>query len=132
MTDNREMSDLACRAFGAGFAAISHLDAPGIVAELQRQRDRYDPLQLVVAMARRCSDPRNTTPRLQAFDFEGHVACRRHPGASVRTDGLCSVCRNDALADDSGTIRDRGGRPIPAEARELITARLGCSGRAVS
>jgi hypothetical protein len=94
--------------------------APGVVAELRRQREHYDPWQLAVAMIRRASDPSNTTPRLQQFDQAGFVACRRHPNAPVRTDGRCGVCHSEAREDTSGEIRDRGGKPIPAEARRLI------------
>lgn len=74
--------------------------APGVVAELRRQREHYDPWQLAAAMIKRASDPANLTPRLQGFDREGFVACARHPGSTVRTDGTCGSCFADSRGVD--------------------------------
>lgn len=124
MTDTR-ISDLGIRAIAAFVAEHRpDFDALGVVAALRQARDDYDPWQLAVAMIRRASDPRNLTPRLQGFDADGVVSCRRHPGAAVRTDGLCGICFAEANADESGGIHDRGGKPISAEARALIDAAI--------
>ena len=82
----------------AAFVAEGREDwqAPGVVAELRRQREHFDPWQLAAALIKRASDPANATPRLQPFDREGFVACRRHERAPIRTDGTCAVCFSEA------------------------------------
>lgn len=52
--------------------------------------------------------------------------CGRHPLSRLRVDlvtgaSVCSGCHVDERADDTGAIRNRGGRPIPETARELVT-----------
>ena len=112
------MTDRQVNALAAFIAEGRDWDSPGIVAELRRQREHYDPWQLAAAMIKRASDPANLTPRLQGFDREGFVACGRHPGSTVRTDGLCATCRNDALAVDyvPRKPRDPKAEPRPLEA----------------
>lgn len=51
--------------------------------------------------------------------------CPRHPETGLRLDPVtgrtsCAGCHVDAHADDSGTIRDRGGKPIPDQARQVL------------
>lgn len=51
--------------------------------------------------------------------------CPRHPETGIRLDPvsgrtICAGCHVDAHADDSGAIRDRGGRPVPDQARDVI------------
>lgn len=104
-------------------SARPDFQSPGILAALRDEADS-DPLQLALRMIHRAADPKNTTPRLQPFDGEGFVSCRRHPGASVRVDGDCGLCFAERNGDDSGAIRDRGGRPIPDEARAVMVAAL--------
>ena len=113
------LSDRACNALAVFIAeGRSDFDTPGIVAELRRQREHYDSWQLAAALIKRASDPANLTPRLQGFDREGFVACARHPGSTVRTDGTCATCRNDALAADyvPRKPRDPKAEPRPLEA----------------
>src|SRR3954467_8200958 len=113
MTDNREITDLGIRALAA-FVADQRpdWDAPGVVAALRAEREHYDAWQLAAAMIRRAADPANLTPRLQTFDGEGgFVACRRHPGAPVRTDGCCGVCFAEAHESDEAAYFDRRPRP---------------------
>lgn len=93
--------------------------APGVVAELRRQREHFDPWQLAAAMLKRASDPGNTTPRLQPFDREGFVACRRHQGASTRTDGTCGVCFAEANGVEYEPCKPRDPSADP---RPLVAA----------
>lgn len=111
------MTDRQVNALAAFIADGCGWDSPGIVAELRRQREHYDPWQLAAAMIKRASDPANTTPRLQAFDREGFVGCRRHLGVNPRADGTCPVCRNDALAAEYELrpARDPKADPHPLE-----------------
>ena len=96
MTEPR-LTDLACRAFAAFVHELRpDFDAAGVVAALRAEREYYDPWQLAAAMCKRAADPANTTPRLQPFDREGFIACRRHPGAPVRTSGVCGFCHSEA------------------------------------
>lgn len=51
--------------------------------------------------------------------------CPRHPETGLRLDPVtgrtsCAGCHVDAHADDTGTIRDRGGKPIPDQARDVM------------
>jgi len=101
------MTDRQVNALAAFLADGTSWDTPGIVAELRRQRGHYDPWQLAAAMCKRASDPANLTPRLQPFDGEGFVGCRRHPGASVRTSGVCGVCHSEANAAEYEPRRPR-------------------------
>lgn len=114
------MTDRQVNALAAFIADGTSWDTPGIVAELRRQREHYDPWQLAAAMLRRASDPANLTPRLQAFDAAGFVSCARHPGASVRTDGTCGVCFSEAHESDTPATFTR--RSPPVEARRLVHA----------
>lgn len=55
--------------------------------------------------------------------------CPRHPEHGLRIDtrtgnSTCAGCHVDAHADDSSAIHDRGGRPIPHQARQLVDAAL--------
>lgn len=110
------MTDRQVNALAAFLADGTSWDTPGIVAELRRQREHHDPWQLAAAMCKRASDPANTTPRLQPFDREGHVGCRRHPRSTIRTDGTCAVCWSEAneaplvarrpVADVGNPLRD--------------------------
>jgi hypothetical protein len=55
--------------------------------------------------------------------------CPRHPLSRLRVDlvtgaSVCAGCHVDDRADDTGAITDRGGRPMPEAARELVTAVL--------
>lgn len=90
------MTDRQVNALAAFIADGCEWDTPGIVAELRRQREHFDPWQLAAAMCKRASDPANTTPRLQPFDREGFVSCRLHPTGSTRRDGTCGVCFSEA------------------------------------
>lgn len=110
-------TDLALRALAA-FVADCRPDwqAPGILTALRAEAEAH-PLQLAQRMLRRASDPRNTSPRLQPFDEAVTIGCRSHPGAPTRTNGDCGVCFSERYADEAAVMRDRGGRPIPAEAR---------------
>lgn len=109
------MSDLACRALAAFISECrDDFDAPGVLAELRRQRDRHDPWQLAVAMVRRAANPGNVSPQLQAFDHFGPVSCRWHPTARVRPDGRCSACWVDANAAEYEPRQGSAGHPLRA------------------
>lgn len=116
------MTDRQVNALAAFIAEGTSWDTPGIVAELRRQREHYDPWQLAAAMCKRASDPANTTPRLQPFDREGFVTCRRHPGAPVRTDGTCGRCYAEANAAEYEPRPARG--PAVAHPLEAAFARI--------
>lgn len=99
----------------------SDFDNPGVVAALRATRDRYDPWQLAMAMIRRAADSSNLTPRLQAFDFDGQVGCRRHPGAPIRTDGTCGWCFADAHGVEYEPRRGEPSHPLRAAVERETT-----------
>lgn len=111
------MTDRQVNALAAFLAEGTSWDTPGIVVELRRQREHFDPWQLAAAMCKRAADPANTTPRLQPFDGEGFIACRRHPQSSVRTDGTCGKCFAEANGVDyePRRPRDPDADPHPLE-----------------
>lgn len=110
-------------------AGVTPWDEPGIAAAIRKTPDV--PLQqLAVAFTRGCLDPANLTPAVladlnnRAWDSDWHLPCKTHPQTRARrTDGECAGCYADRRADESSVMRDRGGRPIPDDARaQMLTA----------
>jgi hypothetical protein len=65
----------------------------------------------------------------RAWESDWYPPCRIHPQTRARRpNGQCAACWTDRReGPDAGVIRDRGGRPIPAEARSAVDAALSAS-----
>lgn len=105
-------------------------DVAGCVAALRAMPDLPLPT-LVYGLLRYATDPANLTPKHladlgnRAWDSTDPWPCRIHPLTKARRiDGTCASCWADAHVDDHPQLRDRGGRPIPDEARRLVVAAL--------
>lgn len=109
-------------------AGIRPWDEPGIAAELRRPEHGNVPLAaLAWAAIRAALDSRNDTPVVlhlgnRAWEAFDPWPCKTHPECkSRRTNGECGACWADRNASRTpGQIRDRGGSPIPAEARTAM------------
>lgn len=106
-------------------------DVAGCVAALRSLPPNLPVVEMAIAAMRLCGDPANRTPavltdlRNHAWDSDWYLPCREHPQTRARhTSGECAACRADRRGIPNAPMRDRGGKPIPDEARELITAAL--------
>jgi hypothetical protein len=123
----------------SALAALVHECRPswneaGIAAEVRRHA--HLPLLTVArAMLRAAADPNNETPGVLSSET-GPVwtgadvnRCARHPEQwARRTDGECASCFADRCGVAGAPMRDRGGKPIPAETRAAMRAALSKAG----
>lgn len=104
-------------------------DTPGCVAAL-RKCPNVGLALLVIAAARYAADARHETPAHLAdlgnhsWDSDWYPPCRIHPQTKARRlNGQCAACWADSQEKPAPPM-NRGGRPIPPDARELMLAAL--------
>lgn len=110
-------------------------DAPGCVAALRRVPE-VGLVDLIVAAVKCAADPANDTPvalvhlNNRVWDSDWYLPCKTHPKVRARrTNGECAGCYADRM-EDSRPISDRGGVPMPEQARADVLAALDASIRA--
>lgn len=122
----------------AGISALAALvheirpdwDRRGIAGAAHQVAGQVPFVALAIAFLRGAVDPDNDTPAAiqhldnRAWESGWYPPCRTHPQTRARRpNGQCAACWTDRREDpDAGVIRDRGGKPIPDEARQLIAA----------
>lgn len=124
----------------AALAALVHECRPdwheaGVAAET-RKHPQIPLVDLAITMLRAASIPSNDTPA--CISQEGNAAwnddrpyrCRKHPeNRARRTNGECASCWADRQEKPAPPM-DRGGVPMPEQARADVLAALDASIRA--
>lgn len=105
-------------------------DVAGCVAALRALPPDLPVAELVIGAMRYSTDPANLTPahladfRNRAWAADWYPACSKHPDyRGRRTSGECGRCYAERVAVEY-RLPDRGGRPIPDEARRTIANAL--------
>lgn len=104
-------------------------DRRGIAAAIHHTaNDGIPGPDLAFAFIRGAVDPANETPAAlthlnnRAWASDWYLPCKTHPHCRARRpNGQCADCWTDQHEDpNAGQCRDRGGKPIPDLARDLI------------
>jgi hypothetical protein len=106
-------------------------DVAGCVAALRKLPRSLPPAALAFAAIRYADDETNTTPAHiadlgnRAWESFDPSPCRTHPEQRARrTNGECASCFADRCGVAGAPMRDRGGKPIPDDARAVMRAAL--------